>query len=202
MLRFIGAFMFFALVAIAALITPATSNAETQSNSVTASTADESVVQRPAMIARSRRVIGPAEPTTVEAAKPDASALDATKQTTATVAPAPAAALPQPVATPQPVAVPSVADARDYAFGQVGAGQFGCLDALWQHESGWNPAARNPWSGAYGIPQALPGAKMASIGGDWSYNPVTQVRWGLGYIRASYGTPCGAWSFWLAHHWY
>jgi hypothetical protein len=100
--------------------------------------------------------------------------------------------------------VPTVAEARAYAFSQVGAAQFGCLDALWQRESGWNPWARNPSSGAYGIPQALPAGQLARFGGDWTYNPLTQVRWGLWYIAVSYGTPCRAWSFWQNHspHWY
>jgi Transglycosylase SLT domain len=81
-------------------------------------------------------------------------------------------------------------------------GQFGCLDALWQRESGWNPQAYNASSGAFGIPQALPGSKMASAGADWRTNPVTQIRWGLGYIASTYGTPCGAWGHSQAYGWY
>jgi hypothetical protein len=72
--------------------------------------------------------------------------------------------------------------------------QFGCLDSLWTRESGWNVHADNPSSSAYGIPQALPGSKMSSEGADWATNPVTQIRWGLGYIQDRYGSPCGAWS--------
>jgi hypothetical protein len=72
--------------------------------------------------------------------------------------------------------------------------EFSCLDQLWTRESGWNPQAANPYSGAFGIPQALPGSKMASAGADWATNPATQIRWGLGYIREMYGSPCGAWS--------
>lgn len=72
--------------------------------------------------------------------------------------------------------------------------QFGCLDSLWTRESGWNVYADNPTSSAYGIPQSLPGEKMASVGADWATNPVTQIRWGLGYIRDRYGSPCGAWA--------
>ena len=71
--------------------------------------------------------------------------------------------------------------------------QFGCLDSLWTRESQWNPAAHNPSSGAHGIPQSLPGSKMASAGPDWATNPVTQITWGLGYIQDRYGSPCGAW---------
>ena len=57
-------------------------------------------------------------------------------------------------------------------------------------------------SGAYGIPQALPGSKMASAGSDWRTNPKTQIKWGLGYISGRYGDPCGAWSHFLRKNWY
>jgi hypothetical protein len=80
--------------------------------------------------------------------------------------------------------------------------QFSCLDALWTKESGWNVHANNPTSSAYGIPQALPGEKMASAGADWATNPATQIRWGLGYIAARYGTPCGAWGHSQSYNWY
>jgi hypothetical protein len=80
--------------------------------------------------------------------------------------------------------------------------QFSCLDALWTKESGWDVHAANPSSSAYGIPQALPGSKMASAGGDWADNPATQVRWGLGYIRDSYGSPCSAWAHSQSYNWY
>ena len=83
--------------------------------------------------------------------------------------------------------------------------QFSCLQTLWTNESGWNYQATNPTSGAYGIPQALPGSKMASAGSDWETNPKTQVDWGLQYIHDRYGTPCQAWDFWQAQtpaHWY
>ena len=82
------------------------------------------------------------------------------------------------------------------------SGEFSCLDELWNSESGWNVHADNPASSAYGIPQALPGSKMAASGPDWANNPETQIRWGLGYIRNSYGTPCSAWSFKQSHGWY
>jgi hypothetical protein len=81
------------------------------------------------------------------------------------------------------------------------AGQFPCLDQLWNEESGWDPYAENP-DGAYGIPQALPGSKMASAGADWVSSPVTQIRWGLRYIADTYGSPCGAWDHELADGWY
>jgi hypothetical protein len=81
-------------------------------------------------------------------------------------------------------------------------GEFGCLVALWSKESGWNHFAQNRSSGAYGIPQALPGEKMASAGADWATNPETQIRWGLGYIDARYGTPCAAWGHSQQKNWY
>ncbi|GGL90901.1 hypothetical protein [Micromonospora yangpuensis] len=74
-----------------------------------------------------------------------------------------------------------------------GMDQFPCLNKLWNKESGWNHKARNPSSGAYGIPQSYPGNKMASAGSDWQTNPVTQIKWGLGYIEGRYGSPCKAW---------
>jgi hypothetical protein len=80
--------------------------------------------------------------------------------------------------------------------------QFSCLDSLYIGESGWRVDADNPTSSAYGIPQALPGEKMASAGADWATNPETQIRWGLGYIRARYGTPCSANAFKSANNWY
>jgi hypothetical protein len=82
------------------------------------------------------------------------------------------------------------------------ADQFGCLDSLWTRESNWNVVADNPTSDAYGIPQALPGSKMASAGADWVTNPVTQIRWGLGYIEDRYGSPCGAWGHSQRVGWY
>jgi len=83
-----------------------------------------------------------------------------------------------------------------------GDDQFACLDLLWMKESRWNATAENRSSGAYGIPQALPGSKMASAGADWRTNPATQITWGLGYIEGRYGTPCGAWSHSQAKGWY
>ncbi|MFF3669312.1 aggregation-promoting factor C-terminal-like domain-containing protein [Microtetraspora malaysiensis] len=85
---------------------------------------------------------------------------------------------------------------------QPAAPQFQCLDSLWTRESGWNHRAENPSSGAYGIPQALPGNKMSGTGVDWRFNPLTQIRWGLNYIRTRYGSPCGAWGHFQSHNWY
>jgi hypothetical protein len=81
------------------------------------------------------------------------------------------------------------------------AGQFSCLNSLWNRESGWNVHAANP-SGAYGIPQALPGSKMSTMGADWRDNPATQIAWGLSYVKSTYGTPCGAWSAFQSKGWY
>jgi hypothetical protein len=80
--------------------------------------------------------------------------------------------------------------------------QYQCLVKLWQRESNWLASAYNRGSGATGIPQAVPGSKMRSAGADWRTNAVTQIRWGLGYIKQVYGTPCGAWSHSQAHGWY
>lgn len=84
----------------------------------------------------------------------------------------------------------------------MSSADFDCLDRLWSAESGWNVHANNPYSSAYGIPQALPGSKMASAGPDWQDNAETQIKWGLGYIQNRYGTACGAWSFKQGHGWY
>jgi hypothetical protein len=82
-----------------------------------------------------------------------------------------------------------------------GDGQFSCLSSLWQKESGWNYRAYNP-SGATGIPQALPGSKMATAGADWQSSAATQISWGLDYIKRAYGSPCSAWGHSQAMNWY
>ncbi len=87
------------------------------------------------------------------------------------------------------------------SFGWNPSTYFSCLDNIWSRESGWRYNAENA-SGAYGIPQALPGSKMSIAGPDWQTNVTTQIKWGLGYIQGRYGNPCGAWSFWQAHGWY
>jgi len=89
-------------------------------------------------------------------------------------------------------------------LGQFGwsSGQFSCLDPLWARESGWNVYAYNAGSGAYGIPQALPGSRMASAGPDWQGSASTQIRWGLEYIQDTYGSPCAAWTHEEADGWY
>jgi hypothetical protein len=80
--------------------------------------------------------------------------------------------------------------------------QFSCLDKLWTKESQWKVSADNPSSSAYGIPQALPGNRMAAYGSDWRTNPVTQIKWGLDYIESAYGSPCNAWAHSMAMGWY
>jgi septal ring factor EnvC (AmiA/AmiB activator) len=108
---------------------------------------------------------------------------------------------------PPTATVSSPAAARAYAAGAVSARGWGgndytCLVSLWNKESGWRADAYNASSGAYGIPQSLPGSKMASAGSDWRTNAATQVDWGLGYIAAVYGTPCGAWAHSVSVGWY
>jgi hypothetical protein len=83
------------------------------------------------------------------------------------------------------------AELADFGFSE--STQWPCLYDLWQRESGWNVYAENPSSGAYGIPQSDPGSKMESAGSDWQTDPTTQIKWGLGYIQSTYGTPCAAW---------
>ncbi len=110
---------------------------------------------------------------------------------------------PRHEATPPAVAGDPRSTARSLlsAYG-FGSDQFGCLDRLWAKESGWNPAARNRSSGAYGIPQSLPAGKLASAGSDWRTNPRTQIQWGLSYIASRYGTPCEAWNHSRRANWY
>jgi hypothetical protein len=83
-----------------------------------------------------------------------------------------------------------------------GDDQFACLLQLWNKESGWRVDAENTSSGAYGIPQSLPGSKMASVAADWRTNPATQITWGMNYIAGRYTNPCGAWSASQAKGWY
>ena len=120
-----------------------------------------------------------------------------------------AAAVPAPAAPPAPSPAPAPAPSgtgtqayKDYAAGQVGnATQFGCLDALWQAESGWNPNAQNPTSTAYGIAQFLDGT-WASTGIAKTSDPFRQIDAGLIYIEERYGSPCAAWDFHQANNWY
>jgi hypothetical protein len=106
-----------------------------------------------------------------------------------------AAPMPEP-GTPKAYALNYISQ-RDW-----GMDQFSCLVKLWTRESNWRHLARNPSSGAYGIPQALPASKMATEGADWMTNPETQIRWGVKYIASRYKTPCGAWAFFSQRNWY
>jgi hypothetical protein len=103
---------------------------------------------------------------------------------------------------------PGTTDPRDIAkqilqnkFG-YGADQYSCFNNIIIRESNWDVDATNPGSGAYGIPQALPGSKMASVGSDWRTNPATQIIWAVRYMDDRYGSPCQAWSFKSAKGWY
>ena len=129
---------------------------------------------------------------------------------------------PKPTPTPEPVAIessssssswappfvtPDPGTAQAIAYDMVrargwGDDQFACLVALWNKESGWRVNAYNAGSGAYGIPQALPGSKMGSVAPDWETNAATQITWGLNYIGGRYGNPCGAWEHSESAGWY
>ena len=106
-----------------------------------------------------------------------------------------------PFVTPDPGSAQAIAYEMVLARGWSDS-EFGCLVALWNRESGWRVNAFNASSGAYGIPQALPGNKMATAGADWETNAATQISWGLGYIGGRYGSPCGAWAHSEARGWY
>jgi murein DD-endopeptidase MepM/ murein hydrolase activator NlpD len=96
----------------------------------------------------------------------------------------------------------SVSQIQAMARQMVPSGQFQCFSNIVNHESSWNYQAVNASSGAYGLFQALPGSKMESAGSDWRTNPATQIKWGLNYMESRYGSPCDAWDFWQANHWY
>ena len=110
----------------------------------------------------------------------------------------------QPSQTAGPAASGSPQQIAEAMLGSFGwsSSQFSCLDPLWEHESGWSVTAANPGSGAYGIPQALPGSRMASTGPDWQTNAATQITWGLEYIKGTYGSPCAARAHEQATGWY
>ena len=119
----------------------------------------------------------------------------------------PALATPSPTPSPKPKATPvpyrdTVWNARTYVKNRIGAKGYDCINAVWTAESRWNPLAGNA-SGAYGIPQAKPGSKMATFGSNWRTSPLTQVKWGLWYVTNRYhGSACEAYDFWQAHGWY
>ena len=142
-----------------------------------------------------------------QAAKKAAAARIADAQSSAVPAAQPVVAA-QPSPSPSPTVAPPAASGSPQQIAEAMLGSFGwsssqfsCLDPLWAHESGWSVTAANP-DGAYGIPQALPGSKMASAGPDWQTDAATQIRWGLEYIQGTYGSPCAAWAHEQATGWY
>ena len=148
--------------------------------------------------AQAARKLAARKAATAEATQNTATQNTAT-QNTATAQPTPSAtASAAPVASGSPQ---QIAQAMLASFGWSSS-QFSCLDPLWAHESGWSVTAYNAGSGAYGIPQALPGSRMASAGPGWQTNAATQIRWGLEYIKGTYGSPCAAWDHEQATGWY
>lgn len=117
---------------------------------------------------------------------------------------------PTPAPTPTPtrqvagVSISRVSGDKQDWMRQAGIPEsvWGCVDALVRRESGWRVNATNAYSGAYGLPQALPGNKMAKMGADWQYNPVTQLRWMQSYVKARYGGFCQARDFQMSRGWY
>jgi hypothetical protein len=103
----------------------------------------------------------------------------------------------------QAEAAPSSSDNKAIAKKVIDdSAQYQCFSQIVERESGWDHTATNSSSGAYGLVQALPAGKMSSAGSDWQSNPATQVEWGVDYMNERYGSPCGAWQFWQANHWY
>ncbi len=123
-----------------------------------------------------------------------------TSSTSSATAVTPSNTLAAVAAAPDPGSAQAIAQQMVSARGW-GSDQYNCLVSLWNKESGWRVNAYNP-SGAYGIPQALPGSKMATAGADWQTNPATQITWGLNYISGVYGTPCAAWGHSQSVNWY
>jgi hypothetical protein len=101
--------------------------------------------------------------------------------------------IPAKLIAPNPAAAKAAAKLILPSYGWSSEAQYNCLVKLWDRESGWTYNATNP-SGSYGIPQVLPPSKMNTVGKDWLTNAVTQIRWGLNYIRLVYHNPCNAWT--------
>jgi hypothetical protein len=121
-----------------------------------------------------------------------------------TAGPLPMPFIATPVPTRAPTAAPyrdTVANARAYVKNRIGVTQYNCIDYIWTRESRWNPLAANS-NGAYGIPQAYPGSKMASFGSNWRTSALTQVKWGIWYVYDRYGSACNALTFFKSHGWY
>jgi hypothetical protein len=167
-------------------------------------TAAQQQLAKNAAAARAAAVLAPAAATATAAA---AAAASQSPAPSASPRPRAAATALARSASPRPKTAPArsgspqqIAEAMLGSFGWSSS-QFACLDPLWARESGWSVTAENP-SGAYGIPQALPGSKMASAGADWQTSAATQIEWGLGYIKGIYGSPCAAWDHEQATGWY
>jgi hypothetical protein len=193
--------------------TTAASHPRAQGNYLTAEQA-QAIANRQAMLMTLARLAAAArkaaaaqaarQKTAAELAATQAAARRAAAQRAAARQAAAQQAASQQTAMTAPAASGS---AQNIAMGMLASfgwssSQFACLQPLWAGESGWSVSASNPNTGAYGIPQALPGEKMASAGPDWQGNAATQIRWGLGYIRGTYGSPCAAWSHEQSTGWY
>jgi hypothetical protein len=139
---------------------------------------------------------GPSARSSAAAAAGPAGTTTALRQAQVASVLAPAANAPPAELAPQQVARKML---RSFGWTE---GQFRYLNLLWEAESSWDVSAENPSTGAYGIPQAVPGAKMASAGPDWQTDAATQISWGLGYIKAAYGSPRIAWEHEVTYGWY
>ena len=133
-----------------------------------------------------------------DSAAQDAQGAQGAQGNAAPSTPAPAA---DPGAGTDPESAKAIARSMMAGHGW-GDSEFSCLENLWTRESSWNYQAENASSGAYGIPQALPGSKMSEVASDWETNPSTQITWGLNYISGRYGTPCSAWAHSESVGWY
>ena len=133
-----------------------------------------------------------------DSAAQDAQGAQGAQGNAAPSTPAPAA---DPGAGTDPESAKAIARSMMAGHGW-GDSEFSCLENLWNRESSWNYQAENASSGAYGIPQALPGSKMSEVASDWETNPSTQITWGLNYISGRYGTPCSAWAHSESVGWY
>lgn len=136
----------------------------------------------------------------VDGAYENAAGRDGFTVTEQVVVPAASAGAPA-AGTPDPGSAQAIAYSMLQSMG-LGDSEYNCLVALWDRESHWNVYAYNASSGAYGIPQALPGEKMAAVASDWATNAATQITWGLSYISGRYDTPCGAWAHSEEKGWY
>jgi hypothetical protein len=161
----------------------------------------ESPAARAAVAKAAAQKAAAAKAAAAKAAAAKAAAQKAAQQQAAQQQAARQTAAQQPAASAPSGSPQQIAEQMLSQFGWSSS-QFSCLQPLWAQESGWNIYASNPSSGAYGIPQALPGSKMASAGPDWQGNAATQIRWGLTYIQGTYGSPCAAWSHEQADGWY